>query len=366
MPRPNATPLSEGRLAHLPLFLDVRGRPCLIIGGGAMAEGKTLFLLRSGADVTVIADRLNPALGALHAAGHITWERRPYRQGDLDGKMIVLFAREDNAGLAQLRAACQSRNILFNAVDRQEGNDFITPAVLDRSPVVVAISTGGTAPALARNIRLRLERAIPHGLGRLARIAGLMRCQVSRRLTQASTRRAFWDKVLGEEFQRRSEHLDAQALTELLGETLRAAETPVPETETGQVSLVGAGPGKADYLTLGGLRALEQADLILYDVQVGSEVLNHARRDAQLICVGTYGNGPTTNQDFINRQMVSHAKRGLQVVRLKGGDPMVFGRAGEEYAYLRHHHIPVQIIPGVSIDAPHITTENLASSPAWH
>lgn len=322
MPRPNPTPLSEGILPHLPLFLDVRGRSCLVIGGGTMAESKTLFLQRSGADVTLIAPRLTPALGALHGTGHLTWQRRPYRRSDLDSTMIVFFAHEEtdeeNTELAQIRADCRSRNILFNAVDRQNGNDFITPAVLDRSPVVVAVSTGGAAPALARNIRQRLERAIPHGLGRLARIAGLMRCQVSRRLKQGAPRRAFWDKVLGEEFQHRSEHLDEKALINLLAETLRMAEASTADP-TGTVALVDT--GRADDLTLGDLRALEQADVVLYDAPVVSEVLNHARRDAQLICVG-----PATGQDFVNRQICNHAKRGLKVVRLKSSDAMVSGR----------------------------------------
>ena len=338
-------------LDTLPIFLVPRGRHAVLAGGGAAAFAKARILHRTGADLMVVAESIEPDFDEFLQDRNIRVARRSVRPADFDGAVFAVIAADaDTANTDTASAIAQlarRAGVPVNVVDRPDLCDFILPAIVDRSPLLVAVSSGGASPVLARLVRARIESLLPAKLGRLARLAGIFRHSAHALLANAAARRRFWEQVLdgdaGGDLIATDDVSARRAMTRALARAANQGASP-----PGTVHLVGAGPGDPDLLTMKAFRLLQAADVILYDHLVDSGVLDLARRDARRIFVGTGGGGTGTRQDDINELMLFHANAGRGVVRLKGGDPAIFGRAGEEAAFLRGHGITVHITPGVT------------------
>ncbi|WP_440865672.1 siroheme synthase CysG [Symbiopectobacterium purcellii] len=331
---------------YLPLFADVKQRVVLVVGGGEVATRKIDLLLRAGADVHVVAKSLAEPLLAKHNAGQLHWLAQAFSPEQVDKAFLVIAATDDVALNAAVSQAAQQRYRLVNVVDDQPKCSFIFPSIVDRSPLVVAISSGGQAPVLARLLREKLEALLPASLGDMARVAGEWRDRVKERFHSMRARRQFWERLFNSPF---ADQIAAgqQAVAE---ETLRQ-QLDQPQQVPGDVALVGAGPGDAGLLTLRGLQLIQLADVVLYDHLVSPEVLELVRRDAEKICVGKRASAHSLPQGEINRLLFTLASSGKRVVRLKGGDPFIFGRGGEEVQYLAKAGIPFQIVPGITAAA---------------
>jgi uroporphyrin-III C-methyltransferase/precorrin-2 dehydrogenase/sirohydrochlorin ferrochelatase len=327
-----------------PLFADLRGRPVLVVGGGAVARRKVAPLLAAGAVVRVGAPVLEPALAALAAAGTITWLPGDFSSDWLAGVWLVVAATDAADVNAAVALAADEQRVFANVVDDGERSSFHSPARVERGPLQVAISSGGGAPMLARHLRERLETELDESLGPLATLLARERQTIRRRFPRPAERRRFLDRVLAGAVPTRLRAGDAagaeRALAGLLAE--------MPQRTPGRVALVGAGPGDPGLLTLRALRLLNQADVILHDRLVDPGVLALARRDATLVEVGKEAANHGVGQDGIHALMREHARAGRFVVRLKGGDPFVFGRGGEELQFLRAHSIPYEVVPGIT------------------
>jgi uroporphyrin-III C-methyltransferase/precorrin-2 dehydrogenase/sirohydrochlorin ferrochelatase len=331
-------------MRHLPVFLDLQRAPVLLVGGGLVAARKFALLQSAGADVTVVAPSATAAIGLAASRGELRWLQRPFGPDDVAGMRIVLAATDDATTNEAVSAAARAAGIPVNVADDGERSTFILPAIVDRSPLLVAISTGGVAPMLATAVRARLEAMLDSSWGRLARFAERWRRPIRQRRKSVAARRALYEWLLDgpvAQAVRAGREADADRLLE---KSLEADEAP----PRGFVWLVGAGPGDPELLTLRALRALQGADVILTDRLVGPEILARARREAEVVDVGKSAGGDATPQERINRLLVHHARRGRRVVRLKGGDPMVFGRGGEEAAWLASHGIAYEIVPGIT------------------
>ncbi len=330
-------------MRYFPLFLDVRDEPVLVVGGGDVARRKVTLLRKAGARVRLVARELSPELLADCDGETIEWVARGFREDQLDTVRLVFAATDDHELNAAVHAAAEARRLPVNVVDDREHCRFITPAIVDRDPVQVAISSGGASPVLARRIRGLIERLLPIGLGKVADAAGRLRKRAAR-LPLPARRRA-WDRLLTDGQVQALSQLPSADIERRLRRGLNTAGAAPPP---GKVTLVGAGPGRADLLTLRALQALGQADVILHDRLVTSEILDLARRDAEFIDVGKRCGQRSTRQATIHKLMVEHAGRGRQVVRLKGGDPFVFGRGGEELEHLAEAGIAFEVVPGVT------------------
>jgi uroporphyrin-III C-methyltransferase/precorrin-2 dehydrogenase/sirohydrochlorin ferrochelatase len=331
-------------MRYFPLFLDLAGKPVLLVGGGEVAARKFALLGEAGAIVTVVSPSLGVAMTAAVSAGAVTHIAREFEPADVNGAWLVVAATDDRAVNAAVAAAANAARIPCNVVDDRELSSFIMPAIIDRSPVQIAVSTGGTSPVLARLIRERLETLLDGSLGTLAAFADRWRERVKAKFGDLGARRRFLSWMLTGPVAaslRAGRTQSAEDLTE------RALADPavVPQ---GHVVLVGAGPGNAGLMTLQGLRALQEADVIVHDRLVSPEVLDLARRDAARFDVGKFVGGGGATQEEINALLVEHAQRGEYVVRLKGGDPFVFGRGGEEIDCLRAHGVSFEVIPGIT------------------
>jgi uroporphyrin-III C-methyltransferase/precorrin-2 dehydrogenase/sirohydrochlorin ferrochelatase len=330
---------------YLPIFLKLTGRPCAVIGGGEVAARKAGLLLDAGAHVTVTAPELCDRLVDLLRQGKIVHRAESFTPQALHEMALVIAATDDRAVNAEVSRLAQAQLLPVNVVDDPELCSFILPAIVDRSPVVVAVSTGGASPVLARLLRARLESLVPETYGQLAALARRFRDRVQRTLPQAS-RRPFWERV----FQGPVAEL---VFSGRLTEAERALERMVADSATrgpepGEVYLVGAGPGNPDLLTFAALRLMQQADVVLHDNLVSPEILELTRRDAERIYVGKQRADHTMRQEEINALMVRLAKAGRRVLRLKGGDPYVFGRGGEEIESLAASGVRFQVVPGVT------------------
>ncbi len=331
-------------MRYFPLFLDIKAKPVLLVGGGDIAARKFSLLAEAGAHVTVVAPALGEELAAALARRALVHQGREFRPGDVQGQWLVVAATDDRAVNAAVAEAAGALRIPCNVVDDRELSSFIMPAIIDRSPVQIAVSTGGTSPVLARLIRERLETLLDGSLGTLAAFADRWREHVKARFADIGARRRFLSWMLTgpvaaslrADRQTQAEDLTRKALEESNG---------IP---TGHVVLVGAGPGNAGLMTLQGLRALQEADVIVHDRLVSPEVLDLARRDAARFDVGKFVGGGGATQEEINKLLVEHAQRGEYVVRLKGGDPFVFGRGGEEIDFLRQHGVSFEVVPGIT------------------
>jgi uroporphyrin-III C-methyltransferase/precorrin-2 dehydrogenase/sirohydrochlorin ferrochelatase len=336
-----------GRLARLPVFLDLGGRGAVVVGGGPGAAWKAELLAASGAAVTVVAPEPSAEMVALAArgaaAGSITIAARAWVPDDFTDAAIVVADVEDADEADAARAAARCAGAIFNAVDRPAQSDVEFGAIVNRSPVVVGISTAGAAPILAQAVRRRIETLLPPSLAPWAEAASRLRATIHARLLPAA-RRAVFERLADAAFREPAADVaDAEAaLAAMVDEG--AAATP----QTGSVTLVGAGPGDAELLTLKAVRAMQAADVILFDDLVSDEVLELARREAKRLLVGKRGGRASCRQEDINALMVTLARQGKRVVRLKSGDPMVFGRGGEEIEELERAGIPVSVVPGIT------------------
>lgn len=332
-------------MRSFPLFLKLQGRPVLLAGSGAAAAAKLRLLAASGAQVRLIARDPSPELREASQSLAVACLRGPVAGDDLRQADLVIGAEGEDAADRALSVAARAAGKLVNIVDRPDLSDFTMPAIVDRDEIVVAISTDGASPVLAQRVRAAIESVLPPALGRLARFARRFRAAVQVRIVENGARRRFWDQVLagpiGAAVLAGDERRAARDL-------IRAVNKSVPTTERGQVSLVGAGPGDPELLTLRAARALREADVIVYDKLVDPAVLDYARRDARRIYVGKSKGDHTLAQAEINALLVAEARAGRHVVRLKGGDPFVFGRGGEELDALVAAGIRVDVVPGIT------------------
>lgn len=332
----------------LPIYLNLRGRPCLVIGGGAVAARKVELLLKAQARVTVVAPELCQPLADLARSGALEHASTSFRPEQVNKQYVVIAATDDSTVNRAVAEAAQARNIPVNVVDTPELCTFIMPAIIDRSPVVVAVSSGGASPVLARLLRARLESLVPASYGRLATLVRSFRDKVKARFTTGAERRMFWERVLqGSVAEMVYAGRDAEAQAEM-EKQLSGARDNVSQ---GEVYLVGGGPGDPDLLTFRALRLMQQADVVVYDRLVSKEVLELVRRDAEKLYAGKERDNHAIPQEDINHLLVRLAKEGKRVLRLKGGDPFIFGRGGEEIATLAAEGIPFQVVPGITAAA---------------
>ena len=331
---------------YFPVFFDLKGQKVLVVGGGEVALRKVSLLQPTGARITLVAPRIHPELAARAAAGTLAIETREFIPGDLDDVRLVIVATSRRAMNRWIANLCDARALPVNVVDDRAASRFIVPAIVDRDPVLVAVSSSGTSPVLARRLRERLEAVIPKGFGELAAWLRDLRAASRRRLRTADERRRFFETIIDGDAARRFIAGDRRGALRIAQQLLSSACGAA--RAAGEVTLVGAGPGDPDLLTLKALRALQDADVILYDRLVSTEVLDFARRDARRICVGKSSGGAITPQGAINDLLIEHARRGRRVVRLKGGDPFVFGRGGEELEALARAGINFSVVPGVT------------------
>ena len=329
---------------YLPLFFSVRDRRVLMVGGGSVATRKVALLLRAGARVRVVAPEIDAELSALVEYGAIEWQARAFQDDDLNGAWLVYVASDDAKLQQHVAELAETHRIPVNVVDRPERCRFITPAIVDRAPVTVAFSTGGASPVLARRLRERIEAWLPQATGSFAAFVKRMRARIAAHFPDFTTRRRFHEWLVDGPVARLFEAGRDRDAREAFEGGLAAGDT----ASAGAVHLVGAGPGHPDLLTLKALRSLQQADVIVHDNLVDARVLDLARRDAEFIDVGKRAGRRSRPQAAINRLLARHAQAGRTVARLKGGDPFVFGRGGEELDYLRERGIAFEVVPGIT------------------
>lgn len=333
-------------MSYLPIFVNLKGKPCLVVGGGEVAARKVMQLLKAQGQITVIAPRLCQALIELSEKGFITYKQTEFSPVHLEGAWLVIAATNDFNLNRTISDLAEQRNSLVNVVDAPLLCNFIMPSIVDRAPVQIAISTGGASPVLARLLKARLEALIPAAYGRLAAVMAAFRERAKRTFPDTNTRRRFWEKVLhGPVAEMLFAGQEKPALATL--ERLFEDESTEPEM-LGEVYLVGGGPGDPDLLTFRALRLMQQADVVLYDRLVAPAILDLARKDAERIYVGKQKDQHTLPQEKINEMLLRLARQGKRVLRLKGGDPFIFGRGGEEIDTLSAHGIPFQVVPGIT------------------
>ncbi len=334
---------------YLPIFLKVKGRPCLVVGGGKVAMRKAALLNRAGARTTVVSPEFCRELREMAEHGELQLVTRRFLDSDLDDTVLVIAATNEEATNRHISEMAALRHIPANVADSPQLCNFIMPSVIDRSPVQVAVSTGGSSPVLARLLRARLESFIPAAYGRLARLVDDYRQAVKQRFAEPAQRRYFWENVLQG---RVSELLFAGQEDKARAALQEAIDDSAENFETGgEVYLVGAGPGDPDLITFRALRLMQQADVVVYDRLVSEPVLDLVRRDAEMIYAGKQRDQHTLTQESINELLVRLAKAGKRVLRLKGGDPFIFGRGGEEIETLAQEGIPFQVVPGITAAA---------------
>jgi len=330
---------------YLPLFFDLQGQPVLLIGGGDIALRKARLLTRAGARVRLVSPEVLDEVRelVLQAQGEIVESR--YQVEHIQGVRLIVAATDDEAVNEQVHKDAIAAGIPVNVVDNPPLCNFIFPAIVDRSPIVIGISSAGKAPVLARNLRAKLETLIPPSYAQLGELVGRFRGQVKAKFDSVNKRRNFWERVLSGSVAERVFAGQTIAAEELLQQQIDQADA---EHQVGEVYLVGAGPGDPELLTFKALRLMQQADVVLYDALVSPEVLDLCRRDADLIYVGKQRDNHAVPQQGINELLVEHARAGKRVVRLKGGDPFIFGRGGEELQQLKASGVPFQVVPGIT------------------
>ena len=332
---------------YLPLFFDLRGQPVLVVGGGVVAARKVEHLLKAHAQVRVVAPSLGEELTVFRDAGRLTHVAQVFEPALLDAARLVVAATDDEAVNEAVSQAARARGLWVNVVDDARRSSFIFPAIVDRSPLVVAIGTGGSSPTLARRVRTQIEALLPERLGDLAAYANHWRAAVRQALPALPQRLRFWEAffaspVASQLLAGSADGADAAMQAQL--ESARAAAG----TSVGEVYLIGVGPGDPDLLTIRAQQLLQQADVLLHDRLVPEVIIGRARRDAEKINVGKLPGGHGVSQARINALLLDYAQRGLRVARVKGGDPFVFGRGGEELQVLREAGIPVVVVPGIT------------------
>ena len=345
IPLPNESKNHRNEMDYFPVFVKLQDQPCLVIGAGEIAARKIELLARAGAKITVIANDIRHPVLSLEKTYQLTIIQKTFSPEDVTGFRLVISAT-DNRETNQLVAnTAEAQNILVNVVDSPDLCRFIFPAIIDRSPIIAAVSSGGAAPVLARLLRAKIETIIPPAYGKLAQLAERYRDDVKRFIKEPSQRRIFWENIfqgsVAELVFSGNDHNAEQQLQHMLHQQ-KDAEIQ------GEVYLIGAGPGAPDLLTFRALRLMQQADVIVYDHLVSPEIIDLARRDSEKIYVGKQRDKHTLPQESINTLLADLAKAGKRVVRLKGGDPFIFGRGGEEIETLMEQGINFQVVPGIT------------------
>ena len=329
----------------LPIFFKVSGRPCLVVGGGDVAARKVRQLQRAHAEVHVMTPELCDELNVMQGRGDIYYHPQPFQDDVIDAYVLIIAATNDKRVNERISILAQASKIPVNVVDQPELCSFIMPSVVDRDPVQIAVSTGGASPVLARLLRSRLETMIPSSYGRLATLMQDFRDIVKEKMPQIQRRRRFWENIL------------QGPIAEMLyagqdNAAKRALENEIhgngDEDVSGEVYLVGAGPGDPDLLTFRALRLLQQAEVILYDRLVNPAIVELGRKDADKIFVGKESDNHALPQEEINQLLIKLAQEGKRVLRLKGGDPFIFGRGGEEIESLAEAGVSFQVVPGIT------------------
>lgn len=333
-------------MQYLPLFVKLTDKPVLIVGGGSVALRKAGTLLSAGARLTVVAPDFTAEFVDWQREGKATLITGHFQPQLLDGMLLVIAATDNDEVNATVFDAATARNMLVNTVDDQPKCGFIFPSIIDRSPILIAISSFGTAPVLARRLREKLEALLPQHLGPLAQLVGRFRSKVKAKISGFSARRQFWEQVFDSDVVRdvQANNIPAaeQRLTQLLAQ---------PQQRSGEVYVVGAGPGDPELLTLKALQLMQQADVVVYDYLVSQQIMDLVRRDARRICVGKKAGAHSMPQQDTNQLLIDLALAGNKVCRLKGGDPFIFGRGAEEIQALLPHKIAFQVVPGITAAA---------------
>ncbi|MDO9106000.1 MAG: siroheme synthase CysG [Methylovulum sp.] len=330
---------------YFPVFIKLHAQNCLVVGAGEVAARKIELLARAGARITVIAETISPAVSQMQTTHQLTLIEKAFTASDMQRFRLVVSATDDEPTNQLVAQTAEAHNIPVNVVDNPALCSFIFPAIIDRSPIIAAVSSGGAAPVLARLLRAKIESVIPPAFGRLAQLAEKFRPAVKQHIKEPALRRVFWENIfqgpIAELVFSGNEQQAEQQLTQRLDEQHAF-------THTGEVYLIGAGPGAADLLTFRALRLMQQADVVVYDHLVSPEIIDLARRDAEKIYVGKQRKNHTLPQESINILLADLAKAGKRVARLKGGDPFIFGRGGEEIETLMQQGIQFQVIPGIT------------------
>jgi uroporphyrin-III C-methyltransferase/precorrin-2 dehydrogenase/sirohydrochlorin ferrochelatase len=330
---------------YFPIFVNLKQQPCLVVGAGEVAARKIALLCKAGAKITVIADVISDSVLAMTTSHNLILVQKSFTASDVNGFRLVVSATNDEKTNQAVAKAATDQAILVNVVDNPALCSFIFPAIIDRSPLIAAVSSGGASPVLARLLRAKIESMIPAGFGRLAHLAETFRNSVKEKITVPAQRRIFWEQVLQGAI---AELVFAGKEKEAEQKIQQLLENSADTAQTGAVYLVGAGPGDPDLLTFRALRLMQQADVVVYDQLVSAEIVDLARRDAEKIFVGKRRDYHTLPQESINELLANLAKAGKRVVRLKGGDPFIFGRGGEEIETLMEQGISFQVVPGIT------------------
>ena len=331
-------------MQYLPICMRLQDAPVVLVGGGSVATRKARLLLRAGANLTVVSPEIADELESLLAEHGGVWQQSRYQETDLHGRKLVVAATPERTTNEQVYREATALSIPVNVVDSPELCTFIFPSIVDRDPMLIAISSSGKSPVLARILRRKIEAMVPAAYGRLAEFAGSFRQLVKDSIAEETPRRLFWEQAmegtLAEQVLAGREQQAEAQLRERLGDS--------EALHAGEVYLIGAGPGDPDLLTFKAVRLLQSADVVLYDRLVSPLVVDMARRDAERIYVGKKRSDHALPQTDINQLLLELAQQGKRVVRLKGGDPFVFGRGGEEIELLAQHGIPFQVVPGIT------------------
>jgi uroporphyrin-III C-methyltransferase/precorrin-2 dehydrogenase/sirohydrochlorin ferrochelatase len=349
---------------YLPLFHRLQGAQCLVVGAGQTAVRKLRWLVRAGAHITVVAPQIDPEIQRMRDAGNLIIERREFYAEAVHADLRLVISATNAPQVSEsVFARALDERVLVNCVDRTELCTIIFPAIIDRLPILVAVSSMGQSPTLSRSVRGWIETRLPQGLGRLAELAGRLRLEVKQSLPDVDARKGYWDAVF-------SSPAATKAMRGSVDEAVSDAQRMLSQQRAGgEIVLVGAGPGDPDLITLRGLRAIQSADVLMYDKLIDPGLLEYARRDVELVDVGKQGPredagakgwgsaaqqagskrpSGTHMQAAINERLIEEALRGKKVVRLKGGDPFIFGRGGEELLAAAQQGFAVEIIPGIT------------------
>lgn len=333
-------------MQYLPIFTNLSGKAVLLVGGGHVALRKARTLLSAGAILTVVSHQFEAEFYQWQQQQQARLIQGDFEPAQLAGHWLVLAATDDDDVNAAVHQAATARQIWVNTVDDQAKCEFIFPSIIDRSPILVAISSGGTAPVLVRRLREKLETLLPQHLGPLAELVGKFRGKVQQKIQGFAERRQFWEKVFNSAVVSR---VQKQQFSAAEVELTAALEQHQPSL--GEVYVVGAGPGDPELLTLKALQLMQQADVVVYDYLVSEPIMQLVRRDAELICVGKKAGAHSVAQEHTNQLLIKLALSGKKVCRLKGGDPFIFGRGAEEIEVLLPHQIPFQVVPGITAAA---------------
>ena len=327
-----------------PISLKLQQQPCLIVGGGHIAYRKAVLLAKAGAKVDVLAPEIDVNLLQLVQQSQGQYVQDVFSPSTaLRHYRLVIAATDNNLVNQQVFAACEAENVLVNSVDDPPHCRFMVPAIIDRSPLVISVASNGTSPVLSRQIRTQLESSIPHGMGKLAEFSGQWRTAVKQKIVNPDERRIFWEELYASPLKEQVFNDNLDAANQSIQQALAEWQTP-----KGEVYLVGAGPGDPELLTLKALRLMQQADVVIYDRLVSAPILELCRRDAEKVYVGKARSNHAVPQEGINALLVKYAQAGKRVCRLKGGDPFIFGRGGEEIQELYEAGVSFQVVPGIT------------------